>query len=219
MKLLIEQEIDSVETFLTEATTEKSGDIYIQGKFIQTNIVNRNRRFYPKENVHREVERYIKEDIASNRAVGELNHPNHPDINYERACIKIVSLKEDGNDYTGKAKVLQHLPLGGIIAGLIKEGVNVGVSTRGLGSVKANGKGINVVQNDFRLMTAADVVSSPSAPDAVTTAIMENREWVYENGLLIEKETDLKDIINTGIRDKKHLNEIFQDIIKTIGAQ
>lgn len=192
---------------------------YIQGVFIQSNIKNRNNRIYPKEIVQREVARYDREMIQKNRAVGELNHPSgSPEINYERVCIKINELREDGDNWIGKALVTTGTPMGKIVAGLMDDGVQMGVSTRATGSVKICEGSVRVVQPNFHLITAADVVSDPSAPDAFVQNLMEGKEWVWENGLLVEKDLEKAvDTINKEARAKR-LNEakliqIFEAII------
>ncbi len=217
MKLLIETNDLSEFEIINEDTNGKG--LYIKGPFIQTEIVNRNGRMYKKDITKKEIDRYIAEKIKTNKALGELNHPPHPEVNPERAAIKIVELTESGNDFIGKAKVLESLPMGSIVGGLIREGVQLGVSSRALGSLK-NEKNYKVVCEDFRLMTAADVVSDPSAPDAFVTAIMENKEWVWENGVLLEKESEIKENINKLSRYNKltdeKLLEVFQQILKLI---
>lgn len=219
MKLLIETQDFSAFEILKEAVGEEKS-LYINGPFIQTEQVNKNGRMYIKETIGKEIARYINEKINVGRALGELNHPAHPDVNPERAAIKIISLTEKGNDFIGKAKVLESVPMGAIVGGLIREGVSLGVSSRGLGSLKEHSKGYKVVCEDFRLMTAADVVSDPSAPDAFVTALMENKEWVWEGGRLIEREVEIKETINTLSRNGK-LNEealvkVFQHILKQV---
>lgn len=188
MKLLVER----LESTNVIQESNDSNDLYIKGPFIQMNVVNGNRRLYPKHIVIPEVERYIKEHVETNRAIGELNHPGTPHINYERACIKIESLVLEGDNFIGRAKVLKSVPLGSLIAGLISEGVQIAVSTRGLGSVKPDASGVNVVQS-FKLITAADVVHDPSGPDAYVTALMENKEWVFENGVIVESHKRIVD--------------------------
>ena len=217
MKLLIETKDFSDYEILTEG--EGGKDLYISGPFIQTECVNRNGRKYIKEHVSAEIAKYVKEKIESGRALGELNHPAHPEVNPERAAIKIVSLTETGNDYIGKAKVLEKVPMGSIVGGLIREGVKLGVSSRGLGSLRQC-EGYKLVEKDFRLMTAADVVSDPSAPDAFVTAVMENKEWVWENGNLIEREVEIKQIINNqckqgGLTEEKLIG-LFQKILTLV---
>lgn len=217
MKLLIETHDFSDFKIISEDSAGKG--LFITGPFIQTEVVNRNGRKYLKETTKKELDRYISEKVDTNRALGELNHPAHPEVNPERAAIKIVSITENGNDFMGKAKVLESLPMGAIVAGLIREGVQMGVSSRGLGSLKQM-NGYKLVGEDFRIMTAADVVSDPSAPDAFVTAIMESREWVWENGNLIEREMEIKQTINNLSRNGK-LNEesilaVFQKVLTLV---
>lgn len=217
MKLLIETQDFSDYEVISEDASGKS--LFIKGPFIQTEVVNRNGRMYKKDTTLKEVSRYIKERVETNRALGELNHPAHPEVNPERAAIKIVSIEEVGNNFIGKAKVLESLPMGAIVAGLIREGVQMGVSSRGLGSLKQM-NGYKLVGEDFRLMTAADVVSDPSAPDAFVSALMENKEWVWEGGNLVEREVEIKQTINTLSRTGKltedQLVRVFHTILTSI---
>lgn len=217
MKFLVEQYDTDQFTVINESDGKK--DLYITGPFIQMDVVNGNRRIYPSEYIPAQIDKYITEKIKTDRAVGELNHPNHPEVNYERACIKIVELTRQGSDYHGKAKVLESLPLGSIVAGLLREGVKIGVSSRALGSLKTRHDGVKIVQPDYKLMTAADVVSEPSAPDALVTAIMENKEWVFENGILKESETQafVDKIAKGGITPDK-LKMVFEEVVKTISS-
>jgi hypothetical protein len=162
---------------------EKDGkkNLYIEGVFLQSNLKNRNGRVYPKEVMAKEVARYTAEQIDKNRALGELGHPDGPTVNLDRVSHMIVSLKEDGDNWVGKAKILE-TPMGKIAANLIEAGAQLGVSSRGLGSIKER-SGISEVQDDFMLATAADIVSDPSAPDAFVEGIMESREWVMVDGV------------------------------------
>ena len=181
MKLITE--LNEEIQFIKEETKEgNAAKLYITGPFIQTEVTNRNNRQYMKETVAREVKRYTESYINKGRAMGELGHPNGPSINLDRVCIKINELKEDGNNFIGKAMVLE-TPMGQIVRNLIEGGVQVGVSTRGLGSV-VEVNGVNVVQDDFYLATAADVVADPSAPDAYVDGIMEGVDWVWDNGII-----------------------------------
>ena len=160
---------------------EKQGNksYYIEGIMIQGAKPNRNGRIYPMEVLDKEVSRYINESINKNRAVGELGHPEGPNINYDRVSHKFISLRKEGNDYIGKAKILTELPKGQIAKNLLDEGIQMATSTRGIGSlVKKNG--IMEVQSDFRLATAGDIVHDPSAPDAFVKGIMEGREWIFD---------------------------------------
>ncbi len=180
MKLITEV----VEDILVE---QKGKDLYIEGVFLQSNIQNRNGREYPSEVMDREVQRYTENYIDKNRAFGELGHPDGPSINLERVSHMIKSLKKEGNNYVGKAKIMTETPYGAIVANLIKEGASLGVSSRGMGSVKQS-QGKNIVQDDFYLATAADIVADPSAPDAFVNGIMEGKEWVWNNGAIKEFE-------------------------------
>lgn len=186
MKLITET-VEDVKYIVEEKDGKKS--MYIEGVFLQSDLKNRNGRMYPKEIMQREVARYTKENIDTKRAMGELGHPDGPTVNLDRVSHLITSLKEDGNNYIGKAKILD-TPMGNIARNLIEEGAQLGVSSRGLGSLKER-NGINEVQDDFMLSTAADIVSDPSAPDAFVRGIMENREWILENGIWQEREVDM----------------------------
>jgi hypothetical protein len=177
---------------LNEETGKKSH--FIEGVFLQSNLKNRNGRMYPKEVMQKEVARYTKESIEKKRAYGELGHPDGPTVNLDRVSHMIVGLKEDGDNYIGRAKILD-TPMGRIVKELIDEGASLGVSSRGLGSLKER-NGINEVQEDFMLATAADIVADPSAPDAYVQGIMENKEWTFVNGIWQEKELEeSKDMI------------------------
>lgn len=183
MKLITEQ-IEEVK-FLTEDNNGKKNH-YIQGVFLQGEIKNRNGRVYPIDILEREVSRYTTENISKNRALGELGHPEGPTVNLDRASHKIESLVREGNNYIGKAKLLD-TPMGQIAKSLLDEGVSLGVSSRGVGSLREMG-GANYVRDDYQLATAADIVADPSAPDAFVEGIMEGKEWVWDNGLLKEQE-------------------------------
>jgi hypothetical protein len=177
---------------LNEETGKKSH--FIEGVFLQSNLKNRNGRMYPKEVMQKEVARYTKESIEKKRAYGELGHPDGPTVNLDRVSHMIVGLKEDGDNYIGRAKILD-TPMGRIVKELIDEGASLGVSSRGLGSLKER-NGVNEVQEDFMLATAADIVADPSAPDAYVQGIMENKEWTFVNGIWQEKELEeSKDMI------------------------
>jgi hypothetical protein len=178
MKLILE---DSTEfEFITEAKEDGSKDHYIHGVFLQADVKNRNGRMYPMPIMEREVERYMNEVVKNNRAYGELGHPAGPQINLDRVSHMITELKKNGNNFIGKAK-LTDTPMGNIAKGLLKSGANLGVSSRGMGSLKPNKLGIMEVQEDFRLATAADIVADPSAPDAFVKGIMENVDWLYDS--------------------------------------
>jgi hypothetical protein len=179
MKLI--SELNEQVKLVTEEGTEGKKNLFITGPFIQTEVVNRNNRKYVKETVEREVKRYTEQYIDKNRALGELGHPDGPSINLDRVCIKIVELKQTGNDFIGKARILE-TPMGTIARNLIECGVMLGVSTRGMGSLIEK-NGIMEVQDDFYLATAADVVADPSAPNAFVNGIMEGVDWIWDGGI------------------------------------
>ena len=158
---LIREEIESVDFIVEERNGKKS--LYIEGVFLQGNIKNRNGRMYPMETLRREVQRYSENHVVAGRALGELGHPDGPTVNLDRVSHKIVSLKESGSNFIGKAKILG-TPMGKIASSLIGEGVKLGVSSRGIGSLKMTKEGVNIVGDDFMLATAADIVADPSAP-------------------------------------------------------
>ena len=177
MKLITER-FEDVE-YVTEAREDGQKDHYIKGIFLQGNMKNRNGRIYPIKTLDKEVTRYVNEMVKDNRAYGELGHPSGPQINLERISHIITELTKDGNNYIGKAK-LTETPMGNIAKGLIKSGGKIGVSSRGMGSIKPLPEGIMEVQSDFRLATAADIVHDPSAPQAFVEGILENVEWIYD---------------------------------------
>ena len=181
---LIREEVESVK-FITE---EKAGkkSLHIEGIFLQSELKNRNGRMYPESIMDNEVGRYIKESVDKNRAYGELGHPDTPSINLDRVSHMIVSLRKEGTNYIGKAKILE-TPMGMIARGLLDGGANLGVSSRALGSLQANNEGVQIVQDDFMLSTAADIVADPSAPDAFVRGIMESKEWVFVDGKFVEQ--------------------------------
>ena len=185
MKLITETTEDI--KYLKEEKDGKT-NLFIGGVFLQSDLKNRNGRVYPREIMQREVNRYVKESINKKRAMGELGHPDGPTINLDRVSHMITSLREDGSNYIGKAKILD-TPMGNIVKNLIDEGASLGVSSRGLGTLKEK-NGINEVQDDFVLSTAADIVADPSAPDAFVRGIMEHKEWVMVEGAWMEQEID-----------------------------
>jgi len=180
MKLITET-FDELE-YVTEAKDDGTKNLYIEGVFLQAAIKNRNGRMYPESVMDREVERYMKESVEQKTAMGELGHPNGPQINLDRVSHRIVSLRKEGTDYIGKA-IITNTPMGNIARGLMESGVRLGVSSRGMGSIKLNREGINEVQDDFKLATAADIVADPSAPSAWVDGIMESVDWVYDDRL------------------------------------
>lgn len=190
------------EVFEDLIVESKGKELFIEGVFLQSNIKNRNGREYPAEIMDKEVERYNEKYVQKNRAFGELGHPEGPSINLERVSHMIKSLKKEGNNYVGKAKIMTETPYGKIVKNLIQEGASLGVSSRGMGSVKESG-GKNIVQDDFYLATAADIVADPSAPDAFVNGIMEGKEWVWDNGILVAQDIEL---IETEIKTAKNIN-------------
>ena len=214
---LIREEIESVEFLVEQKNGKKS--MYIEGVFLQGNIKNRNGRMYPMETLRREVGRYNENHIQSGRALGELGHPEGPTVNLDRVSHKIVSLKESGSNFIGKAKIM-NTPMGNIASSLIEEGVKLGVSSRGVGSLQQTKEGFAVVGEDFMLATAADIVADPSAPDAFVEGIMEGKEWVWDGGILREKfATKTYKQINTLV-DQKKLDEqklnLFSDFLSNL---
>jgi len=180
---LIREEIESVDFIIEEKNWKKS--MFIEGILLKGDLKNRNGRMYPRETLRREVQRYNENHVQSGRALGELGHPDGPTVNLDRVSHKIVSLKENGSNFIGKAKILS-TPMGKIAESLISEGVKLGVSSRGIGSLKPTREGVNIVGDDFMLSTAADIVADPSAPDAFVEGIMEGKEWVWDGGILRE---------------------------------
>jgi hypothetical protein len=187
MKLIVE--LNEEVKFVTEATESGKKDMYIEGIFMQAEQTNRNGRLYTLPILTREANRYVAEFVSKGRAFGELGHPQGPTINLERTSHLIKELRCEGNDFYGKAKILD-TPYGNIVKNLINEGASFGVSTRGMGSLEERSDGVKVVKDDFYLATAADIVADPSAPDAFVRGIMENKEWVYVDGRWIEQDID-----------------------------
>ena len=214
---LIREEIEAVEV-ITESRGGKK-TLYIKGPFLQTETVNRNQRMYRLPVMQKEVKRYTEAYIDKGRALGELGHPDGPTVNLDRVSHKIVSLEQKGNNFIGKAQILS-TPMGKIAESLLKEGVTLGVSSRGIGSISQNREGFMEVGEDFMLATAADIVADPSAPDAFVQGIMEGKEWVWDGGVLREKFADkTRRTINTLV-DQKRLDEhklgLFNDFIKSL---
>ena len=215
MKLITET-IEDIEV-LTEATTNGGKSYKIRGVFMQADIKNRNGRVYPVETLAKEVKRYTNEFINKKRAFGELGHPDGPTVNLERVSHMITSLKPEGKNFVGEAKIMD-TPYGKIVKNLIDEGAQLGVSSRGMGSIQQS-QGKNVVGRDFYLATAADIVADPSAPDAFVEGIMEGKEWVWDNGMLKSKSVEeYKEEIE---RTKRHKlaevkSKIFTDFINKL---
>ena len=201
---LITEEVSNVK-FITEGKGANK-KMYIEGVFLQGNIKNRNGRMYPIETLNREVGRYSESFINKGRALGELGHPDGPTVNLDRVSHKITQLRREGNNYMGKAQLLD-TPMGKIAKSLIGEGVTLGVSSRGVGSLQTSNEGYIVVGEDFMLATAADIVADPSAPDAFVSGIMEGKEWIWEGGSLREQLAErTQKRINTLV-DQKRLDE------------
>ena len=214
---LIREEIESVDFIVEERNGKKS--LYIEGVFLQGNIKNRNGRMYPMETLRREVQRYSENHVVAGRALGELGHPDGPTVNLDRVSHKIVSLKENGSNFIGKAKILG-TPMGKIASSLIGEGVKLGVSSRGIGSLKMTKEGVNIVGDDFMLATAADIVADPSAPDAFVEGIMEGKDWVWDGGILREKYAEktykqINTLVDQKALDEKKLN-LFNDFLNNL---
>jgi len=217
MKLICEVVEDNIRV-ITEANEKGGKSYHIEGVFMQGDTKNKNGRKYPTEILAREAERYKKNYIDENRAYGELGHPTGPTINLERVSHMIKDLQQDGNNFVGKAKIMD-TPYGKIVQNLMDEGARLGVSTRGMGSLKNGSDGIMEVQPDFYLATAADIVADPSAPNAFVQGIMEGREWVWDNGVIKEAEIAQykKDIdrASRGSVEAKML-EVFERFIKRL---
>jgi hypothetical protein len=218
MKLITE--VNEQVRYITE---EKEGKktLYIEGVFLQSNIKNRNGRMYPGDIMGKEINRYMKEAVENNRAFGELGHPDGPSINLDRVSHIITELRQDGDNWIGKAK-LTETPMGNIARGLIESGGQLGVSSRGLGTLKENRDGVQVVQDDFHLATAADIVADPSAPDAFVRGIMENKEWLVVNGVWTEQHCDMsKKYIKKA--SKKQLEEakiqVFERFLRHLSSK
>ena len=220
MKLISEQWSDEVNYLVEEDPKTGKKHAYIEGVMLQTEVKNKNGRIYPKEVMQKEVKRYNKEYVDQNRAYGELGHPEGPTINLERTSHLITSLKEDGNNFVGKAKILS-TPMGEIVKNLLDDGARLGVSSRGMGSLKAsNAKGgVQMVQSDFQLATAADIVADPSAPDAFVDGVMEGVEWIWDNGVIkAQKIEEYKHSIQRARTQKLQevkLN-VFNDFLKNL---
>jgi hypothetical protein len=200
MKLICEQ-IENVR-YVTEAKESGKKDYFIEGIFMQADLQNRNGRVYPVSILEKECARYMKEAVQQNRAYGELGHPSGPSINLDRVSHMIKELRQDGSNFVGRAKIMD-TPMGNIVKNLMDEGASLGVSTRGMGSIRENKQGFMEVQDDFHLATAADIVADPSAPDAFVRGIMEGVEWVWDNGLLkAQKLEEMKTTIKKTSRKK-----------------
>ena len=215
MKLITE--INEQVGLITENTESGQKDFYIEGIFLQSNLKNRNGRVYPEGVMDREVGRYITEYVDKKRAFGELGHPEGPTINLERVSHITKSLVKEGTDYIGKAKIMD-TPYGNIVKNLMLEGATIGVSSRGVGTLKEK-NGVMEVQDDFYLATAADIVADPSAPDAFVRGIMEGKEWVWENGIIKERNiAEYKTVIQKSAKKKldENMLRVFKDFISKL---
>jgi hypothetical protein len=214
---LITEEVQKVK-FITEGTGS-SKKMYIEGIFLQGDICNRNGRMYPMQTLAKEVARYNEAFVAKGRALGELGHPDGPTVNLDRVSHKIVSLEQDGCNFRGKAQLLE-TPMGKIAKSLISEGVCLGVSSRGVGSLRMTNEGHKIVGEDFMLATAADIVSDPSAPDAFVHGIMEGKEWVWDGGILREKFAEqAKRKINSLVNEQRleeHKLNLFNEFLSNL---
>tara|TARA_Y100000004_G_scaffold171955_1_gene208388 strand:- start:1458 stop:2102 length:645 start_codon:yes stop_codon:yes gene_type:complete len=212
---LISEEIQDAEYLVEDVGGKKN--YKIKGVFLQSDIKNRNGRIYPKQVMMKEVNRYQQEFVNKKRAFGELGHPDGPTVNLERVSHMITSLKQDGSNFIGEAKIM-NTPYGKIVKGLIDEGAQLGVSSRGMGSLEQR-NGANYVKSDFMLATAADIVADPSAPDAFVQGIMESKEWVWDNGRLVERDVEawrkeIRDASTRKLEEKKL--EIFGKFLKNL---
>lgn len=213
---LISEEIQDAQYLIEDAGNGKK-NYKIKGVFLQSDIKNRNGRVYPKQIMMKEVTRYTNEFVNKNRAFGELGHPDGPTVNLERVSHMITNLQQDGSNYIGEAKIM-NTPYGKIVKGLIDEGAQLGVSSRGMGSLEQR-NGANYVKNDFMLATAADIVADPSAPDAFVQGIMESKEWVWDNGRLVERDVaawkkEIQSATSKRLEEKKI--EIFENFLKNL---
>ena len=214
---LIREEIEKVEVITEGSGKEKR--LYIKGPFLQAECVNRNGRMYPMSIMEKEVKRYSEQYVQKGRALGELGHPDGPTVNLDRVSHKIVELQREENNFVGKAQILS-TPMGKIAESLLSEGVCLGVSSRGIGSLRETREGYKEVGEDFMLATAADIVADPSAPDAFVQGIMEGKEWVWEGGILRERfANDTKRRINTLVDQRKleeHKLELFNNFLNSL---
>lgn len=218
MKLISEQ-VEDV-NYIVEAKEDGNKNVFIEGIFLQANMKNRNGRVYPVDVLAKEVKRYTEQYINQSRAFGELGHPEGPTINLDRVSHMVTELKQDGDNFIGKAKITD-TPMGRIVKEIIAEGGRLGVSSRGMGSLKQSG-GASVVQSDFYLATAADIVADPSAPQAFVNGIMEGKEWIWDGGLLKEKTIEETRMEVEAAAKRKALTEqeqlrIFSNFLQKVG--
>ena len=214
---LITEEISNVKVITEGKGANKK--LYIEGVFLQGDLKNRNGRVYPMATLEKEVDRYNESFVAKGRALGELGHPDGPTVNLDRVSHKITSLVREGTNFRGKAQIL-NTPMGKIASSLLDEGVMLGVSSRGVGSLREDRNGAKVVGEDFMLATAADIVADPSAPDAFVQGIMEGKEWVWEGGILREQLAEktqrrINTLVDTRTLEEHKLN-LFQDFLSNL---
>jgi hypothetical protein len=218
MKLICE--VNENLNIITEANEAGEKQYFLEGILMQGDVGNKNNRWYPTRTLAKEVDRYNREFVEQNRAYGELGHPQGPTINLERVSHMIKNLRQEGNDFRGKVKIMD-TPYGNIVKNLMKEGAKLGFSSRGMGSLVKRKDGLMEVQGDFHLATAADIVADPSAPHALANGIMEGKEWVWDNGILIEKDVaQMKSDINEGYATKENREKIllnaFNKFLKSV---
>jgi hypothetical protein len=210
MKLIVETVLDDVKT-ISEQNEDGSKNYFIEGVFMQSEAQNKNGRVYPRSVLMKEADRYQNEFVATNRALGELGHPDGPTVNLERVSHIIKNLKIEGDNIVGRAKIM-NTPYGNIVKNLIDEGAKIGVSSRGMGSLKKNDGGVNEVQSDF-MLAAVDIVADPSAPEAFVNGVMEGKEWIWNNGYFTEKSLEnAVDIIDEASLEKNRKLKEFNYI-------
>ena len=206
---LIKEHTETVNYLIEEDKETGQKKYNLEGVFLQADIKNRNGRIYPVEVLDKEVKRYVKENVKKNRAYGELGHPDSPTINLDRVSHMIKELKLEGKNFVGKAKIMD-TPYGKIVKSLIDEGASLGVSSRGMGSLKTTKDGSSEVQKDFMLATAADIVADPSAPDAFVRGVMEGKEWMFVDGKFVEQDIDaVKSSITKATRSQLEEAKLF----------
>lgn len=206
---LIKEHTETVNYLIEEDKETGQKNYNLEGVFLQADIKNRNGRIYPVDILDKEVKRYVKENVKKNRAYGELGHPDSPTINLDRVSHMIKDLKLEGKNFVGKAKIMD-TPYGKIVKSLIDEGASLGVSSRGMGSLKTTKDGSSEVQKDFMLATAADIVADPSAPDAFVRGVMEGKEWMFVDGKFVEQDIDaVKSSITKATRSQLEEAKLF----------
>ena len=209
VKLITEANDFSTSNYIIEQKEDGKKDYNIKGIFMQSNIKNRNGRVYPREVLMKEVKNYDSKFIQKNRAFGELGHPDGPTVNLDRVSHMITSLKPEGDNFIGEAKIMS-TPMGEIVKSLMDEGATLGVSSRGMGSLDQRG-GVNYVKNDFKLATAGDIVADPSAPSAFVEGIMEGKEWVWDHGSLVEAQVyEMKERIEKRVRARQNKEQALE---------